>query len=229
MGKSEKIAVIPARGGSKRIPEKNLALFRGRPLVAHTIEQSLAADIFDRILLSTDDERIAAVGRAYPVEILPRSEQLADDRATILQVLCDIIDHLALAPATTIGMLQVTAPLRSVDDIRNAYRLFCDHDGACAIVSVAVNLYPIQLAWRIDKDHHLVPALGEAAGTIRKQDQQPTYYWNDAVLFDSARNFSGPRPNLFGDRPIPYVMPAERSVPIDYPIQLEICRCLGEK
>ena len=116
-----------------------------------------------------------------------------------------------------------------VEDIQRAYQLYINSDSTCAVVSVTENDYPMQLTMRIEGER-LVPMFPKVYKKgLRKQDQGATYRWNDAVMVDTFKNLSDPsRVNLFGESPIPYVMPLERSVAIDYPFHLEICQALGE-
>jgi len=228
-GREAPIAIIPARGRSKRLPQKNVALFKGKTLIDHTIVQAMEAGFFGRILVSSDDEEILKIARKYPVEEYSRESRLAEDNTPILEVLRHLIIRLDIAPETVIGLLQVTAPLRTVNDIRMAYDLFKQSDQRHAVVSVAPNEHPIHLSWRIE-NNRLLPVFPESyERSTRKQDHVVTYYWNDAVIFDLAHNLLQPDRNLFGKTPIPYVMEWERSINIDYPFQLELVQLLGEK
>ncbi|MEP2791427.1 MAG: pseudaminic acid cytidylyltransferase, partial [Kangiellaceae bacterium] len=83
-----KVAIIPARGGSKRIPRKNIKLFHGKPLIAYSIEAAIASNCFDKIIVSTDDEEIASVAKQYGAEVpFVRPNKIADDYATTMDVI----------------------------------------------------------------------------------------------------------------------------------------------
>ena len=224
------IGIVPARGGSKRAPGKNTALFRGKPLVAHTIEQAIEAQRFSEIVLTTDSAEVKSLCEGYPISLHDRSRDLANDDATILEVIRALGSERDWSPDTAVALLQVTAPLRSVEDILAAYQLFISSGNDCAVVSVTENDYPIQLTMRIENER-LVPTFPEVyKNGLRKQNQSVTYRWNDAVMIDSLRNLMDPnRVNLFGESPIPYLMPLDRSVAIDYPFQLEVCQALGNR
>ena len=117
------LAIIPARGGSKGIPRKNLRLLAGRPLVIHTIEQALAARRVDRVAVSTEDAEIAAVAKAAGAEVVARPEALASDSAPTEPVMIDALEALARAggPAPeTVVLLQCTSPLRTAAQIGKA-------------------------------------------------------------------------------------------------------------
>jgi len=223
------VAVLPARRGSKRVPEKNLALFRGKPLIAHTIEQALESGVFDHVFVSTDDEKIKKVASDYSVEILARRPELAGDKATLLNVIRDIIALKGIDPGTCVGLLLVTAPLRTVEDVRAAYELFLNSDRKQAVVSVCAHVNPIDLSWKVT-DERLTPFLPEAyRRNIGKQERERTYHFNDACVFDLAEHFLREGRNLFGENPLPYIMPYERSLFVDMPFQLKLVQWVGEK
>ena len=104
------LAVIPARGGSKGIPGKNIKMIAGKPLLAWTIEHALAAKTVDRVVVSTEDKKIAAVARKWGAEVLERPKALATDRADTLPVLQHALKN---CPADVLVVLQCTSPIRS--------------------------------------------------------------------------------------------------------------------
>lgn len=224
----EKVAVIPARAGSKRCPDKNVAKFRGKTLTAHTIEQALEAHIFDRIIVSSDDYRVIEIASGYDVEIEKREEYLATDNSKIIDVIRNLLVKYGFDDDSAIAILQVTAPLRKVEDIRKASEIFFSLDQKKSVVSVTLNQCPVEQLWHIEDDH-LKLCLGEGDNiSTRKQDYKPAYRWNDSVLFDLAKNFMEPCRNLFGKAPIPYIMPPERSVCIDHEFDLKLVQLIGE-
>lgn len=227
--KVQKIAVIPARGGSQRTPNKNIALFKGKTLIANTIEQVLESEIFDQCVVTTDDTEIKKVASTYPILVHNREPHLSGNTATIINVLRSLAKNFTWPDSAIVGLFQVTAPLRTVEDIRNAFQIFKASDRKNAVVSVCMDAHPIHMSWSIDEKERLIPVIGEEGGSTRKQDYSATYHWNDAVLFDQVGNLFDPKRNLFGKKPIPYVMPGERSVNIDYQFQLTICQALADK
>jgi len=87
------LAIIPARGGSKRIPRKNIKLFMGKPIIAYSIEAALRSGLFDEVMVSTDDEEIAVVAREYGASVpFMRSAETANDYATTADVICEVLD-----------------------------------------------------------------------------------------------------------------------------------------
>jgi CMP-N-acetylneuraminic acid synthetase len=219
------IAIIPARAGSKRCPKKNIALFKGKTMVAHTIEQALGAKIFDKIIVSSDDPFVLEIASKYSVDIDKREAVLAKDSSTLLDVIRNLISKHNLHHLNIVGLLQVTAPLRNIDDILKAYNLFYNSSQDHAVVSVTFNESPVQLAWKIDNEH-LISFFDKKKHSTRKQDYETTYRWNDAVICDLTKNFLNPDRTLFGKSPIPYIMPPERSINIDYEFQLKLVQLM---
>lgn len=221
------IAIIPARGGSKRCAGKNVAMFKGRPLIAHTIEQAEHSRVFDKIIVSTDDPKVISIAVQYDVQLDNREENLADDVSTVLDVIRNLILKYNIDHGSILGLLQVTAPLREIEDIIESYNLFCSSGKNNSVVSVTQNEFPIELSWKIENDQLKPFFEGSENKSARKQDYTPTYRWNDAVIFDLAGNFMNQNRNLFGNSSIPYIMPPERSINIDYEFQLKLVQLIG--
>jgi N-acylneuraminate cytidylyltransferase len=123
------IAIIPARGGSKRVPRKNILPLGGKPLISYTIEDAKKARLVDRVFVSTDDNEIVGISRQFGAEIISRPPELANDTASTLSVILHALDYLKnmddYLPVIVV-VLQCTSPLREDDDIDNAIRIFID-------------------------------------------------------------------------------------------------------
>ena len=221
------VAIIPARAGSKRCPNKNIALFKGKSMVAHTIEQSLASQIFDRIIVSSDAQEVLDITKQYPVDIDNRDSSLATDNAPLVDLIRNIITKYNLDDKCVVCLLLVTGPLRTIEDISVAFDLFLASDQKESVVSVTANENPVEMSWRM-VDGHLEPFLQTKLKTTRKQDFAQSFRYNDAVIFDLAENFMDPDRNLFGKSPVPYIMPPERSINIDYEFQLKLVQMMGK-
>ena len=117
-----KIAIIPARGGSKRLPGKNIKLLGGKPLIAWTIEAAIKSNIFDHIFVSTDSEEIASVSRDYGAKVpFLRPAELASDTATTNDVVTHLVEWFEKEynkEVTTVAILQPTSPLRNAQHIQ---------------------------------------------------------------------------------------------------------------
>ena len=132
------LAVIPARGGSKRIPRKNIREMAGRPLIAYTIEAALASGVFERVVVSTDDEEIARIGTACGAEVpFLRAASLADDITPVSAATADALGRLDPDGATfsDVAQLMANCPLRTAADVRASHAAFLA-SGAPAQISV---------------------------------------------------------------------------------------------
>lgn len=218
-------AFIPARAGSSRVPNKNLSPFHGKPLMSWTIEYTRKTNLFQRIYLSTDIKDLPT-GIMQDIVLVPRPECLADSQTTLLEVILFTAVQQRWSDDTILALLLITGPLRVSSDLIEGLRLFEEHNRKRAVVSVSENLYPPGLLWTKRGDH-LVP-LERAANprNTRKQDHAVTYMSNDILVLDTLSNFRKPGRNLFGFDPIPLIVPPERCMPIDYPVQLELAKCL---
>jgi CMP-N-acetylneuraminic acid synthetase len=222
------LAVIPARGGSKRLPRKNVAPFFGRPIIAYTIRAALESNCFDRVLVSTESVDIAEVSRRYGAEIDARPPALADDRAGVVDVCIELLDREAAAGRTyaVLGVLYATAPLRGADDIRATMALL--DPGRCNF-ALAVTEYdlPPYRALRRDADGTLAPMWPDLA-FAKSQDMPPLFVNNASTYVVSVpaflrhRSFTGP-----GARG--HVMPRSRTTDIDMPEDLEEARRKAER
>ena len=217
------LGVITARGGSKGIPGKNIKELAGKPLIAYTIESARASGIFDRIIVSTDDEKIAEVARGYGCEVpFLRPAELAQDATPHVAVLQHAVSFLKekenYVPDYVV-ILQPTAPLRTSVHIREAAELL-QATGADSVVSVCEVPGHFNPRWQfiIDNSNHLNIFTGEPFSDIvrRRQDLSRTYARNGAVyLFKTGLLFDPAKPNFYGKNVAAYVMKPEVSVNID--------------
>lgn len=170
-----KIAIIPARGGSKRIPKKNIKDFHGKPLIAYSIQAALESKLFDKIIVSTDDEAIAQVARSLGAQILKRPKELADDFTPTIPVIAHAIkascDHLNEIEA--VCCIYATAPFVQAKYIKEAHEklLACAADYAFSATSFP---FPIQRAIKI-KDEKVEMFYPEHFNT-RSQDLEEAYH-----------------------------------------------------
>jgi N-acylneuraminate cytidylyltransferase len=172
------VAVIPARGGSKRIPLKNIRPFRGRPVVARTIATLRAAGLFDAIVVSTDDPRIAEIARDAGAEVpFLRSPDLSDDLTPTTPVVLDAIDRYRRVTGKPIGEVCIAypaSPLLTPDDVLAAHRLL-QESGVDSVFCAAAHSAPIRRAWRQSGDG-LAEMVWPEFENVRSQDLEPTYF-----------------------------------------------------
>jgi len=209
------VCVIPARGGSKRIPRKNIRLFRGRPMIAWSIAAAQASCCFQRILVSTDDEEIADVSTSYGAEVpFLRPSRLADDQATTQSVLLHAInwcEHQGL-PLEAVCCLYATAPFVQPSDLAESIRLLKCAPIKSFVFPVTTYPYPIQRAIRIDSSGRAEMFRPENFAS-RSQDLEEAYH--DAGQFYTARPYAwSATRNLFDDG-YPLLLPRWRVQDID--------------
>jgi CMP-N-acetylneuraminic acid synthetase len=226
MGNPAVYAVIPARGGSKRVQKKNLALLGGKSVLAYAVEVAKNCGIFKEVLVNSDDAEILAAAAKLTATPYRRPEHLGGDSVFIIEVIHEMIGTLGLADTDVLGILLPTCPLRTAADLIGAYQLFLEHDGQAPVVSVAGYDTPIQLAQFIGTDGRLDLVFPkDYRKSTRSTDHQNAYRYNEAIVFNSVKNFKNQN-NLIGERPFPYIMPPERSVALDYPYQMELVKLL---
>lgn len=212
-----KVAIIPARGGSKRLPGKNIREFCGKPMIAWSIEAAKASGCFDRIVVSTDDPEVAAVAEAWGGEVpFLRPEELADDYTGTSPVVRHglqwLIDH--GQPADLVCCLYATAPFVLPEDLLKGLALLTEY-GACYAFSVTTFPYPIQRALRITRSGGITMVSPEYSGA-RSQDLEEA--WHDAGQFywGTANAWLGRLP-VFGEQSVPVCLPRYRVQDIDTP------------
>jgi CMP-N-acetylneuraminic acid synthetase len=224
----EILGIIPARGGSKGIPRKNLAPLGGRPLIAHTCNAARGSRRLTRIVVSTDDPEVAAVAERLGVEVpFPRPAALAADETPMLDVLLDLVSTLerdGYHPDALV-LLQPTSPFRRAEHIDGAVDLLLESgaDSVVSVVPVPHQFTPLSLM-RLDGDR-LVPVSGEP-GPLRRQDKAMLFARNGpAVLALRTPVLVGQRV-LYGRDTRALIMSREDSVDIDDAFDLEVAELL---
>jgi CMP-N-acetylneuraminic acid synthetase len=208
------LALIPARGGSKRLPRKNIIDFLGRPILAHTLEAATSAGIFDRVLVSTEDAEVADVVRRLGGEVDRRPAALGGDEVGVAAVCRELVERLAASGEhyATISVLYATAPLRTAEDIRATWQLL--EPGVCDYaMAVTEFIQPVHQALMRSQDGALEAVFPDLV-TRRRSDVGRYYAGNgstyavDREAFMKTNSFYGP--GLRG-----HVMPMARSIDID--------------
>lgn len=220
------LIIIPARGGSKGIPKKNIAPLAGRPLIDYTIKAALEIAPQERIVLSTDSDEIADVARQCGLAVdYRRPAELATDTAGSREVILDAMDWADSRGVEydAVVLLQPTSPLRVSGDIAGAMALY--GEGVDMVVSVTeARSNPYYNCFETDGDGYLHVSKGDGMYT-RRQDVPPAYEYNGAVYVINPRSIRRMAMGAFPRR-VPYVMPSERSVDIDAPVDLIIAEHL---
>ena len=208
------LCLIPARGGSKRIPGKNIRDFAGKPMIVWSIEAAEQADCFTRIIVSTDDPAIADIARAHGAEVpFARPAALSDDHATTVDVIKHALTWLAdtsTAP-DTLCCLYATAPFVRADDIRAGQALL---QHAAYAIPVTTFAFPIQRAVRL-VDGHLA-MFDPARYAIRSQDLDEAYHDAGQFYWGRSAAWLADVP-VFGADTAPIILPRWRVQDIDTP------------
>ncbi len=211
------VAIITARGGSKSVPQKNIAIVGGKPLLSWTIEAALRSKKLSRVILSTDDSEIAAVGKKWGAEVpFMRPEELAGDLSPTIPVLWHALDWLESNEGTVpshVLLLQPTSPLRTSEDIDNAVALLQERD-ADGVVSVCESKSHPFLAKNLGPDGRLLEFNKQPEGYLARQTLPPSYHLNGSIYL-VRREVIRNKGTFFTDRTYGFVMPQERSLDID--------------
>ncbi|APC97542.1 acylneuraminate cytidylyltransferase family protein [Francisella frigiditurris] len=215
---SNVLCTICARGGSKGVKNKNIKKINGKPLIAYTIEQAKASGLFEHVVISTDSDDIADIARQYGAEVFfKRDPEMASDTAGKLEVIKDafmrseahynkIFDYLI--------DLDVTAPLRSVDDIKNSFSQLLKDDNDNLITAMPGRRSPYFNLVEQDKDGKVYLSKKLDNTVVRRQDAPESYDMN-ASIYIWKRDVILNEKTLFLDKTGLYVMPEERSIDID--------------
>ena len=212
-----KLAVIPARGGSKRIPRKNIKPFCGKPMIAWSIEAACACGLFDHVMVSTDDDEIAVVARKYGAEVpFVRPDSLSNDHAGTIPVVAHALDwYCANGTAVdTVCCIYATAPFISRTDLQRGWEILQESSASMAF-TVTNYAFPIQRAVRIDARGR-VNMFHPEFFSVRSQDLEEA--WHDAGQFywgraQAWRDGSSP----FSGDSVPIKLPRHRVQDIDTP------------
>jgi len=225
------LTVIPVRGGSTRIDQKNLQEVGDKPLVAHAIADATAADAIERTIVSTDDPKIRAEAQEYGGDApFERPANLATDEAPTAPVITHTLDWLRDRGETfdIVCLVQATVPFRRPGDIDGAIRQLRDSPGAQSVVTVTEYADPPQWALTETAAGYLTEYYdtGVLWGDIkRSQDLEELTYPNGAV-YAAYTDVWREQESFYTKRTVGYQMPPERSLDIDEPWELELARAL---
>ena len=201
------ICVIPARGGSKRIPRKNIKEFNGKPIIAYSIETALKSNCFEKVIVSTDDTEIAEVAKKYGAQVpFIRPTELSNDYAGTIPVIKHTIEWLEGHNNTidNVCCLYATAPFVQADSIRKAYKKM-KQEKADYCFTVTSFAFPIQRAIKITAENRIEMFYPEHFET-RSQDLEESYHDAGQFYWGKAEAFKQQKP-LFSKSATPYILP----------------------
>lgn len=223
------VAIIPARGGSKEIPNKNIIDLVGKPLIAYTIEVAKKAKYVDRVIVSTDSYKIAEIAKKYGAEVpFMRPVELASDDAPSLFVLQHCVKYLEenedYHPDIIVELLP-TAPLRTVEDIDEAIKKFIDTKADTVVGLVEVKQHPYWMM-KVNVNGKAIPYYKNYEKYTRRQDL-PKLYMIAGTICVLNRNTLMKREGLiFGGKIVAYIMPEEKCINIDTIADLKLAELL---
>lgn len=222
------LALIPARGNSKGIKDKNITLFAGIPLIAHTINAAINSRYIDTVVVTTDSEAIADIARQYGARVpFMRPAHLAEDESKTIDAVIHSIEQLEESNEQydVLVLLQPTQPLRTKVDIDNAIGSFISNKFESLVSICEVDEHPILFRTIQDK-MGLVPVLNTNS-TVRRQDMLKYYKVNGAIYINYIADIN--ENTSFNDNKYGYIMDRVNSVDIDDPIDLEIAELYLKK
>ncbi len=220
------ISIIPARGGSKRLPRKNILPLCGKPMIAYTIEASRSSRLVDRTIVTTDDPEIRKVALEYGAEVIERPPELATDTATS----ADVVRHAVMEVekegerADIVVLLQPTSPIRKEGRIDEAIGIFRE-SGADTVLSVTRRHIGAQ--WILERKGRWLNFLSENDLSVtRTQDEKETFEINGSIYVYSREVAASHGRYMIGKKIAPLVLTRAESVDIDTNEDLEIAECL---
>lgn len=209
------IAIIPARSGSKGLPDKNILPLQGKPLLAYSIEAACASGMFDTIHVSTDSSRYADIARDFGAdEPFLRSAETSSDTASSEDAIREVLLRYRECGQLfdTFMLLQPTSPLRTAEDIRSAFRLL-EEKQADSVISVCEMEHSPLWANTLPEDGNMAGFI-RTEGNKRRQELE-TYYRMNGAIYLVKTDFFLRTGSLYGDKSYAYKMPAGRSADID--------------
>lgn len=213
------IAVIPARGGSKRIPRKNIREFCGKPLIAYSIEAAKASGLFDHIIVSTDDEEIREIANAWGAETpFVRPAKLANDHATTVPVIKQAVEWVLqhMGNVENVCCIYATAPFIQATSLQEAHEVLVEKVVSGYVFTASSFPFPIQRAFKIKPNIGTVEMFEPKNYMVRSQDLEDAYqdagqfYWGSAKAYLNEKFF-------FSTDSIAYLLPRYMVQDIDTP------------
>ena len=216
------IAIIPARGGSKRLPNKNILDLGGKPLIAWSIEAALNSNFIDKVVVTTDCEKIAEISRKYGAEVpFIRPDHLSTDTASSNDVINHVLAHYE-NQFDSFLLLQPTSPLRNESDIQNAFNLKKKY---ASVVSVCEAEHSPLWCNTLPVDFSMANFIHENVKNVRSQDL-PTYYRINGAIYLTDVDYFVTNNGFISSNTVAYIMPQERSIDIDTLLDFKICNIL---
>lgn len=225
--KMNTICVIPARGGSKGIPKKNILEFCGKPLVVWSIEQAKASQYIKNVYVSSDDKEILKISDESGAKSIKRPKKLAADFSTSEEALRHAIDHIQKSDKEKIEavvFLQATSPIRTSEDIDNAMKLFISERADSLLSAAKIEDF---LMWELLQDGYRSVTY-DYKNRGRRQDRKP-YYLEHGSIYIFKPEIIEKYNNRLGGKIVIHIMDYWKSYQIDKPEDVEICEYFMRK
>ncbi|MDD5131498.1 MAG: acylneuraminate cytidylyltransferase family protein [bacterium] len=224
------IAIIPARGGSQGLPGKNILPFCGKPLISWTIAQALKSKYLDKVLVSTDEKKIADIAQKYGADVpFLRPRRLATAASNIIDVLIHTLDFINRKEKKydLVMLLQPTSPLRTSKDIDLAIELFF-REKAQAVISVCRSEH--HPWWSVSLGNNLRVAEYLGQGKLHKNRQiLPDFYRINGAIYLTREITLRQNKSFLGKSTYAYIMPVERSLDIDSKLEFTLAEFLADR
>lgn len=225
------LAIVPARGGSKGLPGKNIKMLNGKPMIHYTIEEAQKSKYINRLILSTDSKEIANVCRPTGIEIpFMRPPELATDTALAIDnyeyTLKKMKEEFGFT-ADVLVVLQPTSPLRTVEDIDNAIAMYIDRK-ADSVIGLCETPHPINWTRRVDSEGKISDYLKERISHANRQELEVLYIPNGVIFVLNVNLFLAHKIYYFNNT-YAYIMPKERSVDIDDQLDFDLAELILKK
>jgi N-acylneuraminate cytidylyltransferase len=222
-----RLAIFPARGGSKRIPKKNILGFCGKPMIAHPLEAARDSGLFDEIHVSTDIEEVrkAVEGAGFEVAFM-RDASLADDHTSIMPVLKWVLEKYKDAGRVfdDVCLVMPCSPLIEPEDFKACFQIYEENKKKNPLLTVAEYPVPVEWAFTRESSGKLTPCQ-PGAFAIRSQDLDKKYYDAGSIAIFPAAHILSEEPHTEGGF-VSYVMPKDKVVDIDEPADLKKAKAL---
>jgi len=220
------LCIIPARGGSKGIPNKNIIDLNGFPLIFYSIKSAKKSNIFDSIIVSTDSKKIATIAKRYGAEVpFLRPKEISGDKSLVEDAIFYTLER--IEEYDYVCLLQPTSPLLTEEDLKNSLNILFDKK-ADMVISVSKPLCNIDLIGKLGKDGSMKDFhRNNVYGTLR-QDFEDKYVLNGAIYFGKWDIFYRKK-NYYAQNSYGYIMHEERSIDIDNFLDLELAEFLLKK
>lgn len=207
------LAIIPARGGSKGVPYKNIRDINGKPLISYTIEIAKQSHMLTDVIVASDSDKILGVAKEYDCSYFKRNSNNAEDNSPVELVVLELLEHLE-TEYDIIMLLQPTAPIREVYDIDSVIKMFIEDSSIENIVSVVrlEDIHPGRM-YRLSEENILTP-IDVSLESKRRQDLYPVYIRNGAIYAITVKAFMKYK-KLMLEHKTPYLMPEEKWLNID--------------